>query len=141
MSELFSVVVAGAESDASGGSGIMSLAILLLIPAAMYFFMIRPQRRRMKEQSEMQSALGVGDEVITTAGVYGFITGEEGDIFWLEVDDDVQIRIAREAIRSKVDTSVSERPADREDVDTNDDADDTGSDTTSEDEASDDEDS
>lgn len=102
MSESFFLAILGADDGGSGGNGIASLAILLLIPAAMYFFMIRPQRRRIKEQAAMQSALGVGDEVITTAGVYGFITGEEGDIFWLEVDDDVQIRIAREAVRSKV---------------------------------------
>jgi preprotein translocase YajC subunit len=77
------------------GSPIISLGILLLIPAAMYFLMIRPQRRRMKEQQSLQRSIEVGDEVVTTSGVYGFITGEDGDKFWLEIDDDVQIRIAR----------------------------------------------
>ena len=46
-------------------------------------------------QQALQRSIGVGDEVITTSGIYGFITGEEGDKFWLEIDDDVQIRIAR----------------------------------------------
>ena len=55
-------------------------------------------------QQALQRSIGVGDEVITTSGIYGFITGEEGDKFWLEIDDDVQIRIARAAIQSKVDT-------------------------------------
>ena len=71
----------------------------------MYFLMIRPQRRRMREQSAMQSELDVGDEVITTAGVYGFITGFDEDRIWLEIDDDVQVRISRAAIQGKVDTS------------------------------------
>ncbi len=40
--------------------------------------------------------------MITTSGVYGTITGEDGDSrFWLEIDDDVQIRIARAAISGK----------------------------------------
>jgi preprotein translocase subunit YajC len=40
--------------------------------------------------------------VITTSGVYGVITGEDGENrFWLEIDDDVQIRIARAAISGK----------------------------------------
>ena len=91
------------ETSSGGGSGaIIQLLILLLIPFAMYFFMIRPQRRRMREQQELQRSIQVGDEVITTSGVYGIITGEDGDSrFWLEIDDDVQIRIARVAISGK----------------------------------------
>jgi preprotein translocase subunit SecD len=42
---------------------------------------------------------------MTTSGVYGFITGFDGDIAWLEIDDNVQIRIARQAIQRKVDTA------------------------------------
>jgi preprotein translocase subunit YajC len=102
-----------AESKNTGG-GIVQLAIFLLIPIAMYFLLIRPQRRRQREQVEMQKAIEVGDEVMTTSGVYGFVTGFEGDIAWLEIDDNVQIRISRAAIQRKVDTSGSdsERPTD-----------------------------
>lgn len=102
-----------AESNNTSG-GIVQLAIFLLIPIAMYFLLIRPQRRRQREQVEMQKAIEVGDEVMTTSGVYGFVTGFEGDIAWLEIDDNVQIRISRAAIQRKVDTSGtdSERPTD-----------------------------
>ena len=99
-----------ASSDDSSGSSIVGFIPLLLIPAAMYFLLIRPQRRRMREQRDLQSSLGVGDEVITTSGIYGFITGEDGDKFWLEIDDDVQIRIARAAVQAKVDTSAAAAP-------------------------------
>jgi preprotein translocase subunit YajC len=92
-----------AQADGGGGGALLQLGILLLIPFAMYFLMIRPQRRRMREQQEMQRAIQIGDEVITTSGVYGTITGEDGDTrFWLEIDDDVQIRIARVAIQARV---------------------------------------
>ena len=90
-----------AQEDSSGGSP-ATLLIFLLIPVAMYFLMIRPQRKRLKDQAALQSSIGVGDEVVTNSGIYGFITGVDGDRFWLEIDDDVQIRIARAAIQGRV---------------------------------------
>jgi hypothetical protein len=42
---------------------------------------------------------------MTTSGVYGFVTGFDGDIAWLEIDDNVQIRVARAAIQRRVDTA------------------------------------
>jgi len=96
-----------AESDGGGGgAAIVQLGILLLIPLALYFLMIRPQRRRMREQQTLQSGLEVGDEIVTTSGVYGFITGFDEDRVWLEIDEDVQIRLARAAISGKVNTST-----------------------------------
>ncbi|MTA13706.1 MAG: preprotein translocase subunit YajC [Actinobacteria bacterium] len=98
----------GSEQSAGAGAVIVQLGIFLLIPVAMYFLLIRPQRRRQREQAAMQSSIDVGDEIMTTSGVYGFITGFDGDICWLEVDDNVQIRIARAAIQRKVDTAAGE---------------------------------
>ena len=99
-----------ASSDDSSGSPIPSLILLALIPLALYFFMIRPQRRRVRDQQALQRSIGVGDEIVTTSGIFGFITGEEGDKFWLEIDDDVQIRIARAAVQNRVDTSTDDAP-------------------------------
>jgi preprotein translocase subunit YajC len=104
-------IIAETTSSGSGGAAIVQLGIFLLIPVAMYFLLIRPQRRRQREQAAMQAAIGVGDEVMTTSGLYGFITGFDGDIVWLEIDDNVQIRIARAAVQRKVDTSTGDAGA------------------------------
>jgi preprotein translocase subunit YajC len=97
--DILFALIAG-SSGGGGGAAIVQLGILLLIPLAMYFLMIRPQRRRAREQQELQKSLVVGSEVITTSGVYGTITGEDGpNVLWLEIDDDVQVRIARAAIQ------------------------------------------
>ena len=61
------------------------------------------------------SILDNGDEVVTNSGIYGFVTGVDGDRFWLEIDDDVQIRIAKAAVQGKVDTSTSDEPAEQDD--------------------------
>ena len=64
-----------------GGSGtastIVGLLPLLLIVVAVYFLLLRPRQRQMRQQRELQSSLEVGDEVMLTSGVYGFITGFE----------------------------------------------------------------
>lgn len=79
-----------------------SVIFLLAIPAVMYFVLIRPQRKRQREQAAMMAAIDIGDEVVTTSGIYGFITGKEDDKFWLEIDENVQIRIARAAIQGRI---------------------------------------
>jgi len=96
-----------AQSEESTGGSIISFLFLPGILLLLYFIMIRPQRKRMREQAEataqLQSSLEVGAEVVTVSGIYGTITGEDGeDILWLEIDDDVQIRVARAAIQKIV---------------------------------------
>ena len=104
---LFALIASG--GGGGGGAAIVQLGILLLIPLAMYFLMIRAQRRRAKEQQELQSSLSVGTDVVTTSGIYGTITGEDGpNVLWLEIDDDVQIRIARAAIQGVATSSASD---------------------------------
>jgi preprotein translocase subunit YajC len=111
----------------------VGLLFFLIIPVAMYFLMIRPQRKRQRQQAELQAAIGIGDEVVTNSGIYGFITGEEDDKFWLEIDENVQIRIAKAAIQGRVgDTAapaVESGSPSKEPIDatSGDDADDTDS--------------
>jgi len=123
-SQISTILLAGASGGGSGG--ILSIGILLLIPFAMYFFMIRPQRRRVREQQELQRSIEIGDDVVTTSGMFGKVTGEDGDArFWLEIDDDVQIRISRAAIQGKVkDDDQPDNDDDLEDVDQDDDLED-----------------
>jgi preprotein translocase subunit YajC len=106
------LAILAADSDGGGGNILISLLPFLLIGVVMYLLLIRPQRKRMREQADLQKAVGVGDEVVTTSGVFGFITGEDGpQRFWLEIDENVQIRISRAAVQQKVDTSAEDEQA------------------------------
>jgi preprotein translocase subunit YajC len=108
-STLATTIFANADS---GGSSILSFLFLPLILVAMYFLMIRPQRKRMRDQQDLQKSVEVGQDVVTTSGVFGTITGEDGpNRFWLEIDDDVQIRIARAAIQSVTDLEADDAVA------------------------------
>src|SRR6476646_2814379 len=77
------------------------LPILLLI-VLMYFMLIRPQQKRMRAQQALLSAVEEGDEVLTTAGVYGFITAMEGDVVWVEIAEGVEVRVAKGAIARRI---------------------------------------
>ena len=97
-----------AESTSSSSSG--GLGSLLLFPilfAAMYFLLIRPQRKRQKETNEIQKSIVVGDEVVLNSGILGFISAIDDDgIVWLDIADGhgserIEIRITRGAIARK----------------------------------------
>ncbi|MEY3680349.1 MAG: putative preprotein translocase YajC subunit, partial [Actinomycetota bacterium] len=65
---------ASESTENSGGSFVFTLVFFALIGAAMYFLMIRPQRRRMRQTADLQKSIGEGDEIVTTSGMYGFVT-------------------------------------------------------------------
>lgn len=94
---MYLALLANADEPAQGSIW-PTLILMALIFVAMYFLMIRPQRKRMREAQELQRSMEEGDEVITNAGVYGFITAIDGDVIWLEIAENVEIRIARAAI-------------------------------------------
>ena len=68
--------------------------------AIMYFMVIMPQQRQRKKTQEMLGALKAGDKVITNGGIYGTVSGIDGDSAILKISSDpqVKIRIARAAI-------------------------------------------
>jgi preprotein translocase subunit YajC len=87
------------------------LILPLIFFALFWVFYVLPQQRRIQTHRRYIASLDVGDEVITTAGVYGTVTGIEDDIVDLEIARGVEIRIARLAIgRSAVEPVAPEPP-------------------------------
>lgn len=101
MSLVSNALIASTNENA-GGSFLFTLVFFGLIGAAMYFLMIRPQRRKMRQTADLQRSIGEGDEVMTTSGMYGFVTAMDGDTVWLSIADDVEVRISRAAIARKI---------------------------------------
>ena len=99
--------IGAATTDSKSGGGILSILPLVLIFGAMYFLLLRPQRKRQKETRSLQNALQEGDEVILASGIYGFISAIEDGYVWLDIADKVEIRVARSAIATKVSTPSS----------------------------------
>ncbi|OUW32390.1 MAG: preprotein translocase subunit YajC [Actinobacteria bacterium TMED172] len=77
----------------------MALLLPIIVFVGMYFLILRPQQKRMKEREAMVRAAGVGDEVATVGGVIGVIVAEEDEnVVSLEVDTDVELRVQRRSI-------------------------------------------
>jgi preprotein translocase subunit YajC len=103
---LSSLLAADPENQNSGGNFVVSLLFMGAIGAAMYFLMIRPQRRRLKETQELQRAIGEGDEVITNAGIFGFVNAIDGDVVWLEIAEGTEIRVSRSSLLRRINPAV-----------------------------------
>lgn len=96
------LLTAGAAGPEMGAAGILaSLLPFILMIAVFYFLIIRPQRKRDKENREMLASLEVGDNITTIGGIYGKITSIREDIVVIEVGaDKVKLVLERWAIRN-----------------------------------------
>lgn len=94
---------AGAPGQAQGGpqSLLNGLAMPLLMVAVIYFVAIRPMNKQRKEQEELNKGLRTGDQVVTTSGIIGKITGMTDAEVTLEVSEKVRVKFRRAAIESK----------------------------------------
>jgi len=89
--------VSPAYAQAAGGGlagGLTSFVPLILIFAIMYFLMIRPQQKKMKEHRSMVDSLRKGDQVVTAGGLIG-------KVFKVKEDGIVEVDLA-EGVRVKV---------------------------------------
>lgn len=98
ISDAMAQATAPAGDAAFGGLGGMILPIGLIV--ILYFFMIRPQVKRQKEQKKMVDALAKGDEIQTEGGMMGKITNLGDNFIQLEVADGVEVKIRRGAVAS-----------------------------------------
>ena len=81
--------------------GIMPFILIALMFVAMYFFMIRPQKKQERETNEMRNNLKVGDEITTIGGIIGKIVSIKEETVMIETGHDrMKIRILKTAVRN-----------------------------------------
>jgi len=94
------MLVSPAYAQAAGGQGAFTSFIpLILIFAIMYFLLIRPQQKKVKEHQAMVEALRRGDQVVTQGGVVGKVTKvkEDGEVE-VEISEGVKVRVIKHTI-------------------------------------------
>ena len=78
-----------------------SILMLVLVFALMYFFMIRPQKKREKEEQKMRNNLRVGDELVTIGGICGRVVSLKDDTITIESGADrTKIQFKKSAIQT-----------------------------------------
>jgi preprotein translocase subunit YajC len=92
------LLMAQPAADGSQPNPIMTFLPMILIIAVFYFFMIRPQMKKQKEVAAFRNSLAKGDKVVTTGGIYGKIVEMNDTTVLLQVDDNVKLRIDKNAI-------------------------------------------
>ena len=84
---------------APGGNPYFSLLFMVGMIAVMYFFMIRPQAKRAKEQKKFAESINVGEKIVTSSGIHGVINriNEDGTL-QIEVGRGSFITVERSAV-------------------------------------------
>lgn len=84
----------------AAGNPIFTFLPFVLILVVFYFFMIRPQQKRAKEEEAFRASLAKGDKVTTIGGLYGKIVAIEDKTVVLEVESNARIRFDKSAVRA-----------------------------------------
>lgn len=92
------------KAATAGGIGTIGMIIyLVVIFGAMYLLLIRPQRKKQKEEQKMRNNLQVGDEIVTIGGIYGRVISLKEDTLVIESQSDhSKLTVARWALQSNL---------------------------------------
>lgn len=103
-----------AQTATPSGAPAQPSSIEMMLPfivlfAVMYFFLIRPQSKKAKEQAKFLSEIKRGDEVVTSSGILGKIEGLTETFVTLQIADGVSVRMLRSQIAA-TSQSVKQAP-------------------------------
>jgi len=87
-----------AQSPAAADGGMSMLIMVGLFFVIMYFMIIRPQNKRVKEHNKLIDSLSNGTEVVVSNGVMGKIVKIKDDIIELEVSTNVIIKVRKSSV-------------------------------------------
>lgn len=113
---MFNLITLEATATQSGatGSPVTMIVMMAVLFGAMYFLMIRPQKKQQKKDQEMRDSTQVGDEVTTIGGIIGRVVTVKEDSIVIETGADRnKMKITRWAIQQN-NTAVEKARAERE---------------------------
>lgn len=99
---------AATEGEASVLDSILGFAPFVIVIVLFYFFLIRPQQKKDKEDRKMRENLDIGDEIVTAGGIIGIVVSIKEDTIVIETGSDrSKVRIAKWAVAQNI--SAKER--------------------------------
>lgn len=90
-----------APQNGQSTNPIMQMLPLILIIVVFYFFMIRPQMKKAKEQKKFVENLKKGDKILTIGGIYGKVVETDDTTVLMETEDGSRMRITKSAITTE----------------------------------------
>lgn len=98
MMNLMNVLLMAPPATGSNPNPVMQFLPLILIGIVFYFFMIRPQTKKMKDQKNFIEAIKKGDKVVTIGGIHGKIADINEDTYLLEIENGVKMKIDKVSV-------------------------------------------
>ena len=106
---LMQSALADAPAGAPASVGIMGmLPPMLLMFGVVYFMMLRPQQKKMKEHQQLIAALKHGDEIMTTSGILGKVTGITEKVVTVEIADNVRVKMLKSQVAQVVKDEIKD---------------------------------
>jgi preprotein translocase subunit YajC len=102
---LGSILLQASATPAAGG-GMMPIFLMVGMFIVMYFFMIRPQAKKAKDQKKFADGMNVGDHVVTSAGIHGRINKANDDgTLQIEISRSTFMTVERSAVHMEMTTA------------------------------------
>ena len=102
---------AQAAGAPGGAAAFAQFVPLLLVFVIMYFLILRPQQRKLRQHRDMVAALKRGDEIITNGGLIGRVVSVRDDEVDVEIAQNVRVRVVRGMISQVVSQAATAAPA------------------------------
>lgn len=106
---LFTIPLQTPPAGQGGTTGFMLMMGLIFV--VMYFFMFRPQQKKMKDAKKFRDALQKGVKVVTIGGIHGKIVEISDKTVLVEIDDGVKVKVNRTAIAMDESLQLTEETA------------------------------
>ena len=101
---MLSTMLSILAQEEQSGNPLVAFLPLILIGGVFYFLLIRPQQRRAKAQQALVRSAEIGDEIVTTSGIYGTILDidDDDDVLTVEIAPGTKIRMVRAGIGRRI---------------------------------------
>lgn len=86
----------------SSGAGMVNLIFMAVLFSLFYFFFIRPQAKKQKEQIAFVNSIQKGDEVVTSSGIIGQVNKVEDSIITLRIDEKTYVRVLNSSVSKEM---------------------------------------
>ena len=96
IADAYAEAAPAAPATADGSFFIMMIGLFVL----MYFMIIRPQRKRQKEQAELMNNLNKGDEIVLTSGMLGRITKIDDEYMVVNTGNNIELKFLKQAVHA-----------------------------------------
>lgn len=92
------ILLDAAAPAAQGGADYTMFIMMGLVFVVMYFFMIRPQKKKEKELAKRRDEMKSGDEIVTAGGIHGKIMSTDDETVIISVESQAKLKIEKSSI-------------------------------------------